>query len=359
MDDANLRALRSQLERIPPQLAAEALEEAASRARVILVERLTQILVAEAESCLTAHVAPPPPVAHPQEAAAPEQAAAPEPEASAEPAAGAGPDATPERAAPPDQETVEPAAAPEPEAGCYLFAIARAGGPPLPSIQGMGGSGTVREVVSGRLAGVVCDIPLSLFDGLEQEAIGPESRLAGLARRHDEVVRAAFERRAVLPLRFGTVLTSEDQLVGVLEEQQEQLLPELQRLEGKAEWTCRVQADPAATTTSRPGRPQVGGAAYLAERERELAATAEKDPFGVDEAAGRVAQAVEAHVEAALPPDPAGEEARVSFLVADEAQERFAGAVAGVAEASPALRIELLGPHPPYHFASVQLGDGR
>lgn len=352
-DDADVRAVRSQLERIPPQLAAEALEEAAGRARAILVERLTQILVAEAEACLTAHAAPS------QEAAVPARAADSEPEATADPAPAAGPDATSERPPAPDQQPREPEA-PAPDAGCYLFAIARAGGAPLPAVQGMDGCGSVREVVSGQLAGVVCDIPLNLFDGLEQEAVGPESRLAGLARRHDEVVRAAFERRAVLPLRFGTVLTSQQQLVGVLEEQQEHLLPELRRLEGKAEWTCRVQPDPAATATTRRERPQVGGAAYLAERERELAATTDRDPYGVAEAMDQVTRAVEAHVEAALPSDLAGDEARVSFLVADEAQERFAGAVAAVAEASPALRMELLGPHPPYHFASVQLGnEGR
>ncbi|MBO0703301.1 MAG: GvpL/GvpF family gas vesicle protein, partial [Candidatus Dormibacteraeota bacterium] len=243
------------------------------------------------------------------------------------------------------------------ETGCYLFAIARAGGAPLPSIQGMDGSAAVREVVSGELAGVVCEIPLSLFDGLDQEPVGPESRLAELARRHDQVVRTTFERRTVLPLRFGTVLTSEAQVVDVLGKRQEQLLGELRHLEGKAEWTCRIEPDPAGATATRPDPAPIGGAAYLAERERELAATAEKDdPYGVTEAAERVLRAVEAHVESALPPDPAGEEARVTFLVPDEGQERFAEAVATVAGASPALRIELLGPHPPYHFATVQLG---
>lgn len=353
MRDEAIRAVRSQLERIPPRLAAEALEEAADRARGILVERLTKVLVAEAERCLIAQPEPPESTLGP---ASPGRTAPP-----AEPAPER-PRPAPERVDAPTQETAVPEteAAPEQQSGCYLFAIARAGGASLPSLQGMDNSEPVREVVSGELAGVVCEIPLSLFDGLDQEAVGPESRLAGLARRHDEVVRAAFEHRAVLPLRFGTVLTSDRELAGVLQEQQTQLMPELRRLEGKAEWTCRIQTDPAARTIPRSQPAGMGGAAYLAERDRELAATEEADAYGVDDAAERVSRAVEPYVEAMLPPDPAGEEARVSFLVPDDMQERFADGVVAVAQDSPALRIELLGPHPPYHFASVQLGsNGR
>lgn len=340
MADEN-RDVRVEVERVARQLAAASLEEAAERARGILVERLTERLVGEAERFLSA----PPPSAAGSDQAAPEQAA---------PEQAAAPEQTPVPDEAPSPEQVAP---PVQESGCYLFAIAQAGGAPLPSMPGMDGSGPVREVVAGRLAGVVCEIPLELFDGLDQEPIGPESRLAELAQRHDEVVRFTFERRAVLPLRFGTVLTSERELAGVLEEEQAQLLAELKRLEGKAEWTCRIQPDPAAETAAAHARPSgVGGAAYLAERERELAATAEGDPYGVDAAAERVSRAVDPHVESALPHEPAGEEGRVSFLVPDEAQERFADAVVAVAQALPALRIELLGPHPPYHFASVQLG---
>lgn len=354
MADEATRAVRAQFERIPPRLAAEALDEASARARELLVERLTAVLVAEAERCLIGQ-------AGPDEAAAPAQDAAPaaatpepEPAPEREPAAPA-PEGLEQEAATAEPTAPEPVAVSEGETGCYLFAIARAGGPPLPSIQGMDGSRPVREVVSGQLAGIVCEIPLSLFDGLDQEAVGPESRLAQLARRHDEVVRATFERRAVLPLRFGTVLTSEQRLVAVLGEQQSPLAEELRRLEGKAEWTCRIQPEPAAPATRREPS-SMGGAAYLAERERELAATAEADPYGVAAAADRVGRAAEAHVESARPPDPAGEEARISFLVSDGEQEHFADAVAAVAEASPTVRVELLGPHPPYHFASVQLG---
>ena len=357
-DEPTTGATRSQLDRIARQLAADALEEAAARARGILVERLTEALVEEAERSLA--------TPSPSAPAVPKQAALePEPEAAATAAqvAAGGPErAVPDEEAAPEQDAAEPedGAAPEQETGCYLFAIAQAGSAPLPDLPGMDGAGPVREVVSGHLAGVVCEIPLNLFDGLDQEAVGPESRLAELARRHDEVVRATFERRAVLPLRFGTVLTSDRQLAGVLDEQQSQLLPELRRLEGKAEWTCRIQPDPAAATTTRRQPSPVSGAAYLAERERDLAATTDEDPYGVAAAADQVSRAVEGLVESALPPDPAGEEARVSFLVPDDGQERFADAVASVAGASPAVRIELLGPHPPYHFASVQLGsDGR
>lgn len=337
--------VRSPLERIARELAVEALEEAAGRARGILVERLTEALVAEAERSL-ADPAPAAPAGAARQDAGPghagvvEQVAAPEHDAAAEH------DASAEQDAGREQET-----------GCYLFAITTAAGAPLSSLQGMDGSGPVREVVSGQLAAIVCEIPLGLFDGLDQEEVGPESRLAALARRHDQVVRSTFERRAVLPLRFGTVLASERQLVGVLEEEQAELLAELGRLAGKAEWTCRISPDPAAATAAvRPNPAPMGGAAYLAERDRQLAASADQDPYGVAAAAERLSQAVEAHVESALPQDSAGEEARVSFLVPDQSQDRFADAVAAVAEASPTLRMELLGPHPPYHFATVRLG---
>lgn len=353
-DDREVRAVRSELERIARQLATDALEEAAGRARAILVERLTETLVAEAERVLSARPAPAAPAGTAEQEQSPEQLQAPEREEVGEQS-----DAAVQADASVQGDASVQADAFEQESGCYLFAIAQAAGPPLPSLEGMEPSGPVREVVTGQLAAVVCQIPLSLFDGLDQEPVGPESRLADLARRHDEVVRGTFERRTVLPLRFGTVLSSERQLVEVLGEEQGQLVAELRRLEGKAEWTCRLSPDPVAAAAVRPKPAPAGGAAYLAERERELSAVDDEDPYGVVAAADRLSQAVEAHVESALPQDAAGEEARVSFLVPDEDQERFAAAVAAVAEASPTLRIELLGPHPPYHFATVRLGTER
>lgn len=341
-DDPRADAVRSETERIARQLASDALEEAAGRARAILVERLTETLVAEAERCLEAQPAPAASAGTAADERASEELEAPERD--------------PVRA-PMEADVSTHADASEQASGCYLFAIAQAAGPPLPSLEGMEPSSPVREVVTGQLAAVVCEIPLGLFDGLDQEPVGPESRLADLARRHDDVVRGTFERRTVLPLRFGTVLSSERQLVQVLGEEQAQLVAELRRLEGKAEWTCRLSPDPVAAAAAVRQKPaRAGGAAYLAERERELAATDDEDPYGVVAAAERLSQAVEPHVESALPQDPAGEEARVSFLVPDQDQERFAAAVAAVAEASPTLRIELLGPHPPYHFATVRLG---
>lgn len=345
------RGTGPEIERTAHQLASEALEEAAGRAREILVERLTDAIVAEAERSLAAG----PARALGQIAGGLTQAAKPE---QVEPVSA--PEEAPRRlqqaSAPPEQSC----GGPDQSAGCYLFAIAQAGGPPLSPLEGMDGSGPVREVVAARLAAVVCEVPRGLFDGLDQEPVGPESRLVELARRHDEVVRAAFERRTVLPLRFGTVLTSERELLEVLQEEQSQLVAELSRLEGKAEWTCRVQPDPEAVTAVRPEPEPIGGAAYLAQREQRLAAMEEGDPHGVAAVAEQVTLAVEPHVESGRAPDLAGDETRISYLVADEAQERFAQAVVAVAEASPTVCVELLGPHPPYHFATVQLGrDGR
>lgn len=362
-DEGTSAEMRSEIELRARQLVEEALDEAAGRARGILVERLTDALVTGAERILGREQE-----SHPeaeQAAGSREQLPSiPRQSGSVElPARAPEQVASPEQTGSRDQPGVptQVAGAPEPAAGCYLFAIAPARGTPLASLDGMNGSGPVREITAGGVAAIACEVPLGLFDGLDQEPVGPDSRLVALARRHDEVVRATFERRTVLPLRFGTVLASERQLVDVLEEEQAQLLAELGRLEGKAEWTCRIQPDPEAVAAAgRPAPERVGGAAYLAQREQQLAAAEQEDPHGVGGTAEQVNRAVDPLVESSGPPDVAGEETRISYLVPDEAQERFARAVVAVAEASPTVRVELLGPHPPYHFATVQLGrEGR
>lgn len=191
------------LGRLGAEIAREALQEARTRARRVLVERLTRSLVEAGERSL------------------------------AEPAAPAG----------------------------YVFAITRADGPALCDRPGLDAGGRLRELVDGPLAAAVCDVPGHLFDGLADEPIDAGSRLALLASRHDEIVREVFERRPVLPLRFGTVLASQRDVSAVLGGGRERFLAELGRVEGRAEWTCtsRPTASPPSRTRPAPSPPSFPG----------------------------------------------------------------------------------------------------
>lgn len=307
--------LRSELEHLGRRLAREALDEAAGRARALLVDRLTEALVSEGQRSLRGEH---PPVAQP------------------------------------------PGAAAETE-GCYVFAIVHAEGPALELSRGLEGAGRVEELVEGPLSALVCPVEVGLFEGLSDEEIGPESRLARLARDHDQLVCEVFSRRSVLPLRFGTVLSSKQDVTGVLARGRDRFLSELERVRARAEWICVVGADPVSLPASRPGAgPEAPphGADYLAAREARL----EEREAGVERVDGlarRLQAALERHAEAALSL-PAGEfGSRIAYLVAEERQPAFHDAVQDVAASASEGLVELRGPLPPYHFVRLELEADR
>jgi Gas vesicle synthesis protein GvpL/GvpF len=291
----------SEVTRVAGELAREALDEAADRAREIMVERLTASLVAEGERSLEE--------------------------------------------------------AKDASRSCYVYCITRASGAPLPQLSGFDETTGIEELVEGPLAAVFCLVAPRVFEGLADEHVAPDSRVARLAFRHDEIVRRVFEARPVLPLRFGTMVATRTDAAALLARGCDRFLSELERIENRHEWTCHICADLNAVTEARPaaGRSHAaGGAQYLAARDEELRHEGTERQH-LDEAARTVHDAVEKHVEAAVPLYPTQDERRTAYLVPTERERSFRDAVKRVGSRVTGARIELLGPLPPYHFVDIEL----
>ncbi len=84
--------------------------------------------------------------------------------------------------------------------------------------------------------------------------------------QHGQVVRRIFEKRTVLPFRFGTLFATEDEAAAVLRQNHDQFLEAIRMLRGKAELHVKVQLSPGSTpqqaARTQPGRLVVSGQGY-------------------------------------------------------------------------------------------------
>ncbi|WP_268761530.1 GvpL/GvpF family gas vesicle protein, partial [Frankia sp. AvcI1] len=166
--------------------------------------------------------------------------------------------------------------------GLYAYGIVPEQSRHVSDLEGLVAGTGVRAVVRPPVALVVSDIELALLRDLEQD-VSETGRLADLARRHDQVLRALAERGGVLPLRFGTVLPDAEQAYAVLDDPEQTLSRTLAQVQDTREWGLRVDApQPVADAAplDQPIDPPVevaglapgSGTAYLTARRREIRA---------------------------------------------------------------------------------------
>ena len=125
----------------------------------------------------------------------------------------------------------------------------------LPRTEGV--DGTRRFAVAS--SGGVCAVytPVSA-DEFSQEVIdrraGDLEWLGAIGYRHQDVVADLMKQTAIVPLRAFTLFSSEQALRSYLHEHAEALRKALERLDGKQEWTLRVELEPAKWSESLASR---------------------------------------------------------------------------------------------------------
>ena len=213
----------------------------------------------------------------------------------------------------------------------------------------------------------VQDVRVVRSDGLAAVvgSVQADRRLGRAAdlRLHDAVVAALLERDgAVLPLRFGSVLSDERAVTGeLLVAARDRFAAALDAVRGRVQYTVTVRYDQdtvlAEILRSRPDvaalrRP--AGTAAPADQirlgERVVAAMAELRaadlPDLIDELA-HTAENVRVDADSAEP----DRVLRAAALVPADAQARFVDAIEAMARrGAPRLRIRLVGPVAPYDF---------
>ena len=229
-----------------------------------------------------------------------------------------------------------------------------------PDLRGWNGEGAPLSLVAaGAIAGVVGTVDDLRYGGETlARATRDLSELAPYARAHQDVVQYVFERAAaVVPIAFGSLHHTDEDVRRSLEEQSARLTGLLRRFRNTHEWGLRLARRRArvAVAAGEPG----AGAAYLASRRAELRgeldaetqrAAAELD--GALGAASRerrvLAQAIGDLVLRVAYLVPASEADAVKRIVLER----------GVDLERLGLGAELSGPWPPYSFVDVAADEG-
>ena len=270
----------------------------------------------------------------------------------------------------------------EPAAGRYVYCVIPAGSrPPLDGVAGVGPGAGV-EVVEHQGVGALCSrVSLDEFgaEALERN-LEDLDWLERTARAHEAVLARALAAGAVVPMRLCTIFAGEEQLREMLERERGVLLDALERVEGRAEWSVKLVADPSAleaaarerapalAALSADARGESPGRAYLARKKldrllrdeaRALAeAAAEEVHAQLRERAVAATLLPAQHPELAARP---GEMVLNGAYLVDRGEEAgFVATAEQLGERRRELGLELLvtGPWAPYNFVAAEGPSG-
>lgn len=135
----------------------------------------------------------------------------------------------------------------------YVYAVTRDN--VIPSTEGV--DGTCRFAVAS-IAGVsavyTCVNPHEFSQEVIDQRAGDLEWLGAIGYRHQDVVADLMKKTAIVPLRAFTLFSSEEALRSYLQENAAPLAKALERLDGKQEWTLRVEFDPSKWSESIASR---------------------------------------------------------------------------------------------------------
>ena len=243
--------------------------------------------------------------------------------------------------------------------GLYTFAVVDTASSEELAREGL------RLIPSGRLAAVVENVEVTEFEGerLEQN-LADREWLERMVRHHETVIESLLDGRGVVPMRFGSIFSTEDGLRAMLAENTDAFAAMLDDVRGRHEWGVRVNADreamvrqlaPSASSAS-------SGGDYLRRRRAEMQADGE-----VGTEAARIArelyEQLARHAERAVvlqPRQPSPETlVTTAYLVPFGDQEAFLRAAKELDNTYDGISLDVTGPWPPYSFISADVGGPR
>jgi hypothetical protein len=129
--------------------------------------------------------------------------------------------------------------------GFYVYAIARAGHPLPDGVEGVDGTTGIASLHAAGLSAIYTAVDLVEFS---QPVIDARSKdvewLGAIGYRHQAVMAALLRHGTIIPLRAFTLFSSADALRAHLERDREQFESILARVDGKQEWTLRIEFEP-------------------------------------------------------------------------------------------------------------------
>jgi hypothetical protein len=209
---------------------------------------------------------------------------------------------------------------------------------------------------------------------LSQEVIdrraGDLEWLGAIGYRHQNAVSALMKETALVPLRAFTLFSSEQALRAYLEENRALLRKALDRLDGKQEWTLRIELEPSKWSEALAGRvaslrqmqddiaSASSGKAFLLrkkleEEKKRASRTAEEELVGEIEQAVLARLRCETVAESRARREGGFPQINVLLNRDEEALLQELEAELGTRYAAEGVTLALSGPWPPYTFATM------
>lgn len=128
--------------------------------------------------------------------------------------------------------------------GIYLYCFARPGAVRGLEAPGVDGKPGVFELESREVAAVSSEVSLNEFRG-DQPENEPLDRdwIIPRAYRHERIISRVMSRSPVLPVRFGAVFSSRQNLATLVAERYSEIHEYLEHIAGKAEWAVKGFVD--------------------------------------------------------------------------------------------------------------------
>ena len=238
-------------------------------------------------------------------------------------------------------------------AAVFVYGVTAASAVPIPPIDGVD-SAPIGHLEHGGLAALV-------------SPIGRTELRAADVRAHWRVLERAFEHATVLPIRFGTVMESPDEVRDrLLVPNEERLTELLKSMDGLIQLNVKGRYDEQSllrgVLRESPGlaqlRDRVERSGTLADQvnlgrqvEHAIEQRRARDTAAVR--AGLEGLAVAARDEPVRHPDAFN----IAFLVARDATDEFGAGVARVRDqVGDRIDLQFVGPVPPFSFADTELG---
>lgn len=260
--------------------------------------------------------------------------------------------------------------------GLWVYAIGRADHPQPAEVEAIDGSSHVDVVAGDSLAAFYSRVDLADFS---QDVIDGRAKdvewLGAIGYRHQSVMAALMRGGTVIPLRAFTLFGRDAAVRTMLHEEREALAGTLERLDGKQEWTLRIEFDPQRwsealvrrvdalreLTTQIDGAPS--GRAFLLRKKLD-----EEKKRASREAEQQVAGEIERAVLDALRCDTVAESRtqrggafpQINVLLDRDEEGRLQELRETLALRydTDGVTLAVTGPWPPYSFAQRAKGDG-
>lgn len=135
----------------------------------------------------------------------------------------------------------------------YVYAVTRDA--VMPEVDGIDATRHFGVATIDRISAVFTLVSAEEFsqDVIDRRA-GDLEWLGAIGYRHQSVVAELMKRTSIVPLRAFTLFSSEEALRSYLHANHELLSNVLQRLDGKQEWTLRIELDPERWHAALPNR---------------------------------------------------------------------------------------------------------